>query len=102
MRPPAIDVVLLGTQGGDGRDEEDRCKNSFHQYLTRRRAASSTSFSDGRKNSSNGGEYGTGVSSAPMTRTGASSHSNASSWMTAARLSPIPPVFESSCTIITR
>ena len=33
-----------------------------------------------RKNSSSGGAYGTGVSSAPSTRTGASSHSKASSW----------------------
>ena len=35
-------------------------------------------------------------------RTGASSHSNACSWMIAASDSPMPPVFESSCTMSTR
>ena len=38
----------------------------------------------------------------PRTRTGASSDSKASSWMIAARLSPMPPVRESSWTISTR
>src|SRR5687767_7920551 len=66
------------------------------QYASSNRAARSTSSSDGRKNSSSGGEYGTGVSRAPRIRTGASSDSNASSWITAAILSPIPPVRESS------
>ena len=76
-------------------------ESSKVQYATRRRAAFSISFCEGKKYSSSGGEYGTGVSSAPTMRTGASSHSNASSWMIAARLSPMPPVRESSWTMRT-
>ena len=65
-------------------------------------AAARSRLRSARNASSSGGEYGTGVSSAPMTRTGASSHSNASSWMMAASDSPMPPVRESSWTISTR
>ncbi|MGA1781242.1 MAG: hypothetical protein ACO4CW_13005, partial [Planctomycetota bacterium] len=43
------------------------------QYATSARAACSMSDSLGRKASSSGGEYGTGVSRAPMIRIGASS-----------------------------
>src|SRR5690606_22428757 len=65
-------------QQADGRQHPERAAN---QYATRHRAARSTSASVGRNTSSRGGEYGTGVSSAPTTRTGASSHSKASSCM---------------------
>src|SRR3954452_21259220 len=44
--------------------------SSSRQYARRRRAARSISSSEGRKASSRGGEYGTGVSSAPMMRIG--------------------------------
>src|SRR5207249_8305976 len=52
---------------------------AHRQYASMSRAARSICSSLARNSSSSGGEYGTGVSSAPITRTGASSQSNASS-----------------------
>src|SRR5262245_48365103 len=65
----------------EARDDDAEPGRVRGQYASSRRAARSISSSEGKNAASRGGEYGTGVSSAPRMRIGASRNSNASSWM---------------------